>query len=435
MYRFRKPMLLCVIALFSSAYAADSPSSRKENLGQDRVEQLFAILNEELATTTDPNADTSKYHERYVTHKNRITSATQELARMGDPVIDRIVGGMGRVGYGNFSYHAPEALKLIGSKKAQDALLDMALGRNAFEPSSNAAHTYMQMMRERKDYAACKVLLDCPDRGVQSEGLSGISGIALDAELFQKVRKYLTHPYPALRNSALFVISDDPSPDLAEEKVQAMVELLHGVKDIPDANLKIWEFEHMNRGNVADSHYSRYVSVLWQITGSDAALRKQMAAAPEGIVRHCLALALAWRDHVEEVRATLQSFLKDSNYRTMSNLRQRCVDAFRTYGHPQDIPFLKELAASDPYCLDVYRGGVSGFLEKWGDEYINLTKDQRDNPKEWFYPEMGELMGFQPKPAETTYPIRLAAKLAIKAIEDRTAGIKDAGRGVLPPIR
>jgi len=434
MNRFRSVVLSCLIAASTVSYGADNSAPQDDKASQERIEHLFAILGEKMPTLRNPGIPSSK-DETYMNYCNRVTSATQELARMGDPAVDRIIGRLRRAQSGNFRQGGLEALKLIGSKKAQDALLDMALGRNGFEPSSDAARTYGHMMWEGKDYAACKVLLSSSDVGVQSAGLSGMRRIALDLDLFEKVRKYLTHPDPALQDRALSVIADDPSPDLAEEKVQAVVELLRGVKDIPDGGLKKREQGHMGPGNGADSHYSRYVWYLWQITGSDAALRKQMASAPEGIVRHCLALALAWRDHVEEARESLQSFLKDSNYRTMSNLRQRCVDAFLTYGHPQDIPFLKELAASDPYSVDVYRGGVSGFLEKWGDEYINLTKDQRDNPKEWFYPEMGELMGFQPKPAETTYPIRLAAKLAIKAIEDRAAGIKDAGRGVLPPIR
>jgi hypothetical protein len=243
------------------------------------------------------------------------------------------------------------------------------------------------------------------------------------------------HPDSTLQARALYVIEHDPSPDLAEEKVQAVVELLQGVKDLPEGSLKKWGFERGNRGNVADSRYSRYVWVLWQITGSDASLRKQMTSAPEGIVRHCLALALAWRDHVEAVRESLQSFLKDTNYRAMTGLRRQCLDAFRTYGQPEDIAFLKELAASDPYNEEVYKGNYPGFLEKWGDEYINLTKEQREQPEEYFYPRMEKLAGYQIKPAETIYPIRRAAQWAIKAIEDRAAGVKGAGRAVLPPIR
>jgi hypothetical protein len=421
-----------MVALSALICAAENESTKEQAANLDRADQLISILSGEYVvdpSTQDPHTREEMRND----HWTRITSATLELSKMGDPVVDKIVSTLRKYEYAGSKGDPRVVLMKIGTPKAQKALLDMALGRNGFERSSDAARYYAEMMQEKGDKSACKALLKSDSIGVRSAGLYGISGIALDAGLFEEVRKCLR--IESLRRPALSVIKNDPSPNLAEEKVQAMVELLQGVKDLPEASLKKWGFERGNRGNVADSHYSRYVSVLWQITASDAALQKQMASAPEGIVRHCLALALAWRDHIEAVRESLQSFLKDSNCRTMSNLRGQCLQAFLAYGQPEDIAFLRELAAADPYNEEVYKGNYSGFLEKWGDEYINLTKEQKEQPEEYFYPKMEKLAGYQIKPAETIYPIRRAAQAAIKAIEDRAAGVKDAGRGALPPIR
>lgn len=422
MNMFTQSILACVIALAATSYAVDSPVPLEVRPNQDRVGQLFAILGETLPAITDPNADRSKDHEIYMAHRNRITSATQELARMGDPAVDRIIDELRRAT--DVSYVSGcEALRLIGSEKSQNALLDMALGRNGFEPDSNAARIYVEMMEERKDKAACKVLLTSTDRDVLFEALRGIWGVELDADSFEKVRKCLKYQggtmASILRERSIGVIAADPSSNLVEEKVQALVESLATVKDVPEGQYKKPNFEGEGIGNLADNLYHVHVSALAGMKGVDSALRSRIAAAPEGIGRNCLMIALAKRGDMAGTRESLKAFLKDPEYRTMSMLKRDCLDCFLRHGEERDVAFLTELSTSDPYQVEEFNH-FPGSYEKWGDEYMNLTKDQEEEPEIRFAPKVTMLVwGEKTKPRKTTHPIRMAAQSAIKAIGAR----------------
>lgn len=236
MSRTKCILMAWMIALSAMVCAAENQSTKEQAANLDRAEQLISILNGEYVV--DPSIqDPHRRQEMYNDHWTRITSATLELSKMGDPVVDKIVNTLRKYEYGVSKGDPRIVLMKIGTPKAQKALLDMALGRNGFERSSDAAGYYAEMMQEKGDKSACKALLKSDSIGVRSAGLYGISGIALDADLFEEVKKCLK--IQSLRQPALSVIKHDPSPDLAEEKVQAMVELLQGVKDLPEGSLKI----------------------------------------------------------------------------------------------------------------------------------------------------------------------------------------------------
>ncbi len=256
-------------------------------------------------------------------------------------------------------------------------------------------------------------------------GIEGIRGLELDEDLLPLVLRYVTRE--RVLSEALDALQDDPSDKYSDRKVQAILEGLSVVEKWENANCRLGNTPYAF-GNRADNHYWRSIQVLCALKGQDVngEISSRIASLPDSTPKDCLVTALANRGEFHNQRSALVALLQNQRNRTFPHLRVEAVKAFELSGEKEDLPFLQELAGSDPYCYEDYLGLPRH--ERWKDEYINLTMDQIEHPDGYFLPKQVVLKG-TPTPQKITYPIREAAKKAIQAIEARTG---DEGKSATP---
>lgn len=385
-------------------FAARATSAESENPTPNRlrIERLLAKAEE-------------------VQYLSAQTSLTQAIVSLGDPVIDPLIERTKRTlrsDQRRFIVPVTIILSEMNTPRADKILLDLAWGRNTFsrfEPESLAATTYINMMKKRGNKNACRIFL-VPDQG-KSYGyaLCAIEGTELDRELFDKVCSFLTRDN--FRNDALQVLATDPSTNLTEEKVVAICNSLVEIEKQPDRNRATRD--NMLKGifNTTDRYCVPHIDALVKIPGADSAIRTRIEQQPEGITRQCLRIALANRGDIPATREFLAAFLKDPEYRACVVLRIRAVEGYSNGGETRDLPFLQELAATDPFKEEWELALDGPRWHKWGDEHINLYKE----PAEYRRYYETEKKRIPSERFRTTYLIREAAKKAIEAIEARAA--------------
>ncbi len=393
------------IALYSlNVFEAGTMASGAENPTPDRqrIERLLAKAEE-------------------VQYISAQTSLTQAIVSLGDPVIDPLIERTKRTlrsDQRRFIVPATIILSEMNTPRADNTLLDLAWGRNTFsksEPESLATIKYIDIMKKRGNKDACRIFLVNDQGKSYGYALSAIEGIELDRELFDKVCSFLTRDN--FRNDALRVLAADPSTNLTEEKVAAIYNSLVEIEKQPDRNRATRD--NMLKGifNTTDRYCVPHIDALVKIPGADSAIRTRIEQQPEGITRQCLRIALANRGDIPTTRESLSAFLKNPEYRACVVLRIRAVEGYSKGGETQDLPFLRELAATDPFKEEQDFAPDGPRWHKWGDEHINLYME----PAEYqiYYEAAKELI--PPKRFRTTYQIREAAKKAVEAIEARAA--------------
>ncbi|HPS02888.1 MAG TPA: hypothetical protein PLA90_15220 [Candidatus Sumerlaeota bacterium] len=355
----------------------------------ERVEYLLSILAKpEPNFTPEEMKDHKKVQQAYSIYREEQLNASRELSRMGDSVVEILVEQIKKGKDGDFRDRLETILSRINTQKAREVRKNLNRGR-----------------------------LDSKSGYVVNEGLIGIKDIELDADLLTKVTACLKNPYRM--QDALDVLAADPSSDFSTEKVQAITQSMLAQVGKPGMKFGYRNFEGAGIGSVADSIYRKHVWTLSRMKSVDETIRNEIGVQPEGIVRDLLKIALALRGDMKSERESLKTFLKNPEYRTLANNRLFCVEAFNKFGDKTDLPFLKELANSDPYSVEEY--DFFPKCEKWGEEYINRTKDQIEYEKDAFAPKQ-TMCPEKQIPTKVTYPIREAAKGAIRAIEARTGG-------------
>ncbi|HNY28681.1 MAG TPA: hypothetical protein PKH31_15005 [Candidatus Sumerlaeota bacterium] len=260
-------------------------------------------------------------------------------------------------------------------------------------------------------------LLQSPDRAQNIQGVQVVRGLALDEELFPLVFRWIGNEIT--RGDAWNVLMDDPSGNFTDRKIQAALDDLQAPSQWRDANRRTVISQH-SFGNRADGRYCNGIWILSSLKGPDVncQLKRVLETLPAGPTRDCLVVVLAKRDRFLCQRPALVKLLQCERNRAFPHLRMYAVEIMGQSGNKEDLPFLKKLADFDPYCYEDYLGFSRH--ERWGNEYLNLTRKQMEEPEMAFVPrqtiEDGPVV-----PDHITYPIRQAARLAIHLIQSRIA--------------
>jgi len=286
-------------------------------------------------------------------------------------------------------HRAVQVLQRLGTAKARGALLDVALGRTADKlPSSHgwAARAYLTVIPNKAD---ARELLASNDSGVLNAALLALRGQPVDEELMERLRQIARRKegwkdgWNAPAFAAADVASADPRPVLLEERVALLVDLLSDVAGMPGKDKPI-RHGHMNRVEAA------YFSLLIDLTDMPAEagpLLKQASAKRRGVQREVLIIARARRGDAT-AREGIGAILADKK----AGLRRAwAARALGVIGSAKDLPLLKRLAETDPLARE--RGGDVG-------------------PP-----------GFR---QAKFYPVREAAKDAIRAVEQKAAAVQPA---------
>ncbi len=443
-HKRHRTQVLCLLCLFVADKSSRSTQiSRKEDGPMRfwiRITILILVvlcgLNvsgvEAMASGAENSNPDRKRIERLLDKAEEVqylsaqTSLTQAIVSLGDPVIDPLIERTKRAlrsDQRRFIVPATIILSEMNKPRADNILLDLAWGRNTFskfEPESLAAITYIDMMKKRGNKDACRIFF-VNDRG-KSYGyaLRAIEGTELDRELFDKVCSFLTRDN--FRNDALRVLAADPSTRFTEGKVAAICNSLEEIEKQPDRNRT--RKNMLNKMfNKTDEYCVPHVVALAKIPGADSAIRTRIRQQPEGIARQCLWIALGNRGEITASREALTAFMKNPEYRESSILRRYAVEGYAKGGETQDLPFLQELAETDPYKIERgYQLGPDGpQWYKWGDEHINQTPEELKKPDEFLNRYEEAKKQIAPNKFIENYPIREAAKSAIRAIEARAA--------------
>ena len=343
----------------------------------------------------------SPYEEEM--RRAEMDKTTTELRAMGDGAIEPLMEELRRSKNVYLRHRAVSLLQSIGTSKARESLLQIALGQDSPKGigfgSSWAARNYVKILKDKSD---AKKLLTSNNTAVQDIGLHTLRGVSMDVDFLNQLEGFLQSNEYYLRASAVEVITADPEATLVKHKLSAIVGSLETVEKLPKAREK---FQYDRLGTLADNVYYRFINSLSKMKGADACLREEANRA-EGNVRLSLIIALGHRGDVS-VKKELRRFLKDSKMRTMTMMRCSALRTFETTGTLDDLAFLQEIAQTDP--LEVVDCG--GPLFEMVDGKIVNT---------------GERM--YPVPAKTdprwsrvrrSYPVRSAAKRAMKLIGNR----------------
>ena len=425
--KFQIQMTVFIALCNLNVFWAETMVSGTENPTPDRrrIERLLDLVQETAKEDTRLTTTPGDNWEAYQRNLDRETSVTQGLVTVGnlaiDPIVERIKRTKVIESYNNMKVFSAFVIILseIGTPRADMTLQDLALNRNTFKNFSEKplpVDLYKEWMKKSGGRKACRIFF-VNDRGKPyGYALSALEGIELDRELFDKVCSFLERK--TFTNTALQVLAADPSTHLTEEKVTAICHSLVEIEKQPNRNRATRDNMLKGISNKTDQYCIPHIDALVKIPGADSAIRNKIEQQPEGIARQCLRIALANRGDIPATREFLTAFLKDPEYRACVVLRIRAVEGFAKGGETRDLPFLRELAATDPFKEEWELAPDGPRWHKWGDEHINLYKE----PAEYRGYYEAEKKRIPPERFRTTYRIREAAQKASQAIETRTGG-------------
>jgi hypothetical protein len=423
------------IALYSlNVFEAGTMASGAENPppNRQRIERLLDLVQETAKEDTRLTTTQGDNREAYQRNLGRETSVTQDLVAVRDLAIDSIIERIKRTkvveSYNNMKVFSAFVIILaeIGTPRADKTLQDLALNRNTFRNFSEKplpVEIFKEWMKKPGGRKACRIFFINDQGKPYAYALSAIEGIELNQELFDKVCSFLEKK--AFMNTALRVLAAAPSTNLTEEKVAAICNSLGEIEKQPDRNRATRDNMLKAIFNKTDQYCIPHIDALVKMPGANSAIRTRIEQQTEGITRQCLRIALANRGDIPTTRESLSAFLKDPEYRACVVLRIRAVEGYSKGGEIQDLPFLRELATTDPFKEEWELAPDGPRWHKWGEEHINLYKE----PAEYRRYYEAEKERIRPERFLTRYPIREAAKGAIQAIEART---ENEGKSATP---
>lgn len=340
------------------------------------------------------------------TRRAEMDQAMAELRAIGDGAIEPLMVELRRSHMSaHFRHRTVGLLRSIGTPKAREGLLQIALGQ--YSPrefgSGWAARKYVEIMQEQSD---AKKLLVSNDTDVQAVALSALRGVSVDIELLTRLEGFLQSDH-YLRASAAKVIATDPERTLVQQKVSALVRSLETVEQLPRAGEK---YQYDRVGTLADNVFYQLTDSLSKTRGTEHYLHAETSKA-QGNVRLCLTITRGHRGDTS-VKGELYNFLKDSKARTMTLMRCSALQAFEVVGTVDDLPFLQGIAETDSLEVVDFGGPLFEILDG---KIVNTGERMRPIPVKT-HPNWSRARG---------YPVRSAAKRAIEAIEKRRSGQRE----------
>ena len=304
-----------------------------------------------------------------------LEQAVVDLKAKGDEAVDAIMASKHLKKVILFRQRAIPVLAEIGTAKAQQALLDIALDHRDRKDSFLAAKYYVEIIRNKGD---ARKLLASENPPVLDCALRTLKGQPIDADLLGKLRPLLMSKkyYLCMRGAA--VIQADPNVAYVEEKVSAILEAIGTVEQFPDAN-QLFPNPHF-MGTIADFTYCQFIESLSGIQGADDYLR-QIPDGLTGKAYWCVIIARAKRGDTD-VKTKLYKIINDPSAKFF---RCYAVRSLWEIGTKDDLSFLENLKLTDSWVTEV------------NTDIIDMTG----------------------KHTRTIYPVRMEAELAIRAIENK----------------
>jgi hypothetical protein len=407
---------MLIIMTLGSLFVTSGVCNNQDNR-RAKVNQLLEIagtrspsrpIPEEIQKEKDKAIRDKYFEERqrlFQEEEDNRERARNELAAMGDEIIDQLIEIYKDSKYEN---HIAIVLKKIGTQKAKETLLNMAIGQNGFNWSySTAAQNYVEVAKDKKE--DIKALLVSSDSDILGIALQGMKGLTIDVESLKRLDEIMQTkqaPDYILRSKAAEVISADKGSGLMREKVSVLVKSLQTIEQLPNANGR---FLYDRFGTIADVTSSDLARALTTMKGADAYLDEATKGLTGNARRWMLAVRATKGD--TSVKGEIRNFIVDPNMLDRTLLRSYALRGYAVIGTADDIPFLRNIAESDPVVV-IIKGESS--LETINGKPINNTGDRAVIYDEYTKKEWDNVLPDQRIPF-----IRGEAESAIKSIEAR----------------
>ncbi|NLT11513.1 MAG: hypothetical protein GXY06_03760 [Clostridiaceae bacterium] len=338
-----------------------------------------------------------------------INEAIELLVLQGDAIVDVLMDEL-RSNRRDTYFHgrAIEILKRINTPKSNTALWDVAMGKTRVFPR-HAAYAYMDNL---KDKSQARVFLDSEDQDVVLRALRYLVGVNVDKELLEKCLPYLNATQYdrktnySYRMWAASVLASDTGDALLPDKVNAFVNAIKTVKEMPGADVK---FQHDWLGTTADNTYSQLTKALMQISGIRALHVEYHLSDTDVYVRLCMEIVLAKLGD-GSVRGSIKRAI--ANPDTGIQMRVLALEAFEKIASEEDVAFLTELAENDTYEVTMI-GNI--LVEQQDSVMLHLPKGSEERMQVEEMLNTKEVM----RSMRTNYPVRDEARRVLFAREFR----------------
>jgi hypothetical protein len=256
----------------------------------------------------------------------------------------------------SFRHQAVRVLQRLGTAKARAALLDIALARTADRLSSLHAWAANAYLRAILDKADARELLASNEAQVLNSALLAIKGLPVDEPLVDRIRQITQRKeeggpaWMAIRFAAADVLSSDPRAVLLKERVDLVLAMLADVAKMPEPDKVYWP----GYLTYSESAYHHMLYDLRQMPAEAGPLLRDACGKGRGVERDVVVMARALRGDAA-VRNDVRAILADGQ----AGLRRAwAANALEAIGSAEDLPLLRKLAETDPFQRD--RGGCVG---------------------------------------------------------------------------
>jgi hypothetical protein len=329
------------LATLKSELLLSDPASSfdfNENLGLPHEEKRirYAVAREE-------------YDRAKNKHEDRIQGAICRLAGNGDTVLDLLLEEY-KKDHSELSVTAKTQYKRniiltlgkINSKRSQEALFLIAQGKLDSIPSATAARTYIENLQNKSD--AIELL---ENQYIRSAVLRSLRGSVLDQTLYKKCDALLSSDEYELRIGAAYVLCSDNNANLAQEKIDSLVQSLATVKQIPHSNRK---FQQSGLGTKADNVYAELTRAMMNVVGLNSSHLRPHLNSLDGKARFCIEIVLAHLTDIP-IKEALKKDIQDVNSGTV--LRLLALEKFENIVSQteEDKCFLTEISRHDPLLV------------------------------------------------------------------------------------
>lgn len=347
-----KAMLTTKLILISFSFIYCVPAQEEEQLFEDEINHLIKRLIELSYYQAPPEeirknpSKLSKYwagqaEKRWnaKTERNKIIA---ELSHYGDKAIEPILRDLSNVPQIGYA----DILARIGTPKARNILLDVALGKSSYRGNNiSAAEYYLKVIRDKIE---AKKLLVAEDINVLVMALRALEGVAIDNELFYLLEKLLHSKEGIVVSHAGNVLTADDNTKIIKKKVLLLVKLI----EEHDAFLtkKLSKIQSKNKELKKDNKIIIYTNTLCKVKGALDTLRKISSQPKSDRVRISIVIARAHNGDITVKKEVINIIQKTEG----SYLRKIALESFESIGTKQDIIFVQTIAESDTFESVIY---------------------------------------------------------------------------------
>ena len=296
--------------------------------------------------------------------------AVAVLAQHGDDAVAeierQIIDGEVNLGYG-WGHNVVRVLEAINSEKSRALLRRMALGEFGKGNEAWAARRLIAC-----DRSEASNLLTSTNSEVLVDAIIAMRGQPIDEKLLALLKKSLSHKEHRTRCLAAQTLTAGTSGELAIEALYAIGVAMNTVADMPEIDVLSRQRDGLE-STLGERHYLDYVRALAKAQVEDNMIH-ELTNQLHGRAKDSAFLALARRGD-KSVWEEMIRLIQDEHAGLFRSWAARALGDIGTY---EDWSFLRTLAENDPLLRTM--GGMGG---------------------------------------GPTYPVRNAAKSAIRAIEER----------------